>query len=354
MLWAVIMAGGSGTRFWPESRKKNPKQFLKIFGKRTLLEETVLRLGKVIPPERVLVICQNEKVVQARKLLKKVPPAQIFGEPVGRNTAPCAVLAAALARKKDSEAVIALLPADHLIEKTAHFQKALQTAGKIAAKEKLPVTFGMKPKFAHTGFGYLEMERKYGRENSFDVFYLKRFHEKPDAPKAEKFLKAGNFLWNSGMFVWSADALIKAAEKYLPESVAIIDKIFRMPFERGMKKFYGSMQNISIDYGLMEKIQGGILTIPLDMGWNDVGGWQSLEEIWPLDQGRNVSVGKTLLLESEGNIVKSQGRLVALLGVKDFCVVETADAILVCPKSKTESIRKIVEALKDKKFSQYL
>ncbi len=353
MLWAVIMAGGSGTRFWPESRRKTPKQFLRIFGKKTLLEQTVLRLAKTIPLSRVLVITQNDKVSLCRKLLPNVPRAQIFGEPIGRNTAPCAALGAALALKKDPEAVIALLPADHQIEKSAFFCQALQAAEKIAQKEKLPVTFGIKPDFPHTGFGYLELDKKF-RRGSLPVFRLKCFHEKPDLKKAVAFLRSSRFLWNSGMFIWRADELLKATAEHLPQADRVLKKILASDFEKGMARFYAGMPNISIDYGLMEKMRGKILAIPVDLGWNDVGGWQALADLWPKDQNQNVTIGKTLLIDSEANIIKGGKRLVALLGMKDCVVVDTPDAVLVCPKSKTESIRKVVHALKLKGWNEYL
>ncbi len=353
-LWAVIMAGGSGTRFWPESRRKNPKQFLKIFGKTTLLEQTVNRLGNVIPPSRVLVVTQDDKVSLCRKLLPLVPRNQIFGEPVGRNTAPCAALGAALVLKKDPEAVIALLPADHLIAKEMLFRQALILAENLAQKEKYPVTFGIKPVFPHTGYGYLELDRFFQKRKTFPVYRLKCFHEKPDIKRATAFFRSGRFLWNSGMFVWRAEEVIKATDRYLPQAGRIIKKIMVVGLEKGMKKFYAAMPNISIDYGLMEKMRGRILAIPLDLGWNDVGGWQSLADLWPKDQKRNVAIGKTLLIHSEGNIIKGNKRLVALLGIKDCVVVDTPDALLVCPRHKTESIRQIVAELRKRKWEQYL
>ena len=353
-LWAVIMAGGSGTRFWPESRQKQPKQFLRIFGKKTLLEETVARLGKVIPPRRVLVVTQKKKETQVRKLFKGVPSKQIMGEPVGRNTAPCAVLAARMVLERDPDAVLALLPADHRIENVGVFTKALEAAARVALQERKPVTFGIQPTFPHTGYGYLELDYLVSDKHGFPVYRLKRFHEKPNLKKATAFFHSRSFLWNSGMFVWRADELLKTAARYLPEAYAVVEKIAKLGFQRGMKRFYHQMPSVSIDYGLMEKIKGNIFAIPVDFGWNDVGGWQSLGDLYPKDKHQNVVLGKALLIDSEGNIVKTNRRLIALLGVKNFVVVDTPDALLVCPKDKTESIRKVVEELKHKKWKQYL
>ncbi|MDD5218163.1 MAG: sugar phosphate nucleotidyltransferase [Candidatus Omnitrophica bacterium] len=354
MLWAVIMAGGAGTRFWPESRRKLPKQFLRFFGSKTLLEETVARLRDVVPASRTIVITSRDKVALSRKLLKKVPAAHILGEPVGRNTAPCAALAAAIALRKDPEAVIALLPADHHIGKPGVFRRALRTAFRVALKSRMPVTFGIKPAFAHTGYGYLEMGPLTERPSGAAVYRLKRFHEKPDGRKAAAFLRSGKFLWNSGMFVWRADEVLKATARYQPEIDDLVKKILGVVLQQGLNRWFAKMPSISIDYGLMEKMKGRILTMPVDFGWNDVGGWQSLADLCRCDREGNVVTGKALLVESAGNIVRSGDRLVALLGMKDHVVVDTPDALLVCPRGKTESIRRVVETLRQKKLDRYL
>jgi len=354
MLWAVIMAGGSGTRFWPESREKNPKQFLQVFGQETLLEQTVSRLKKNIPSSRILVITQKNKVALSRKLLKSLPPSHIIGEPVGRNTAPCAVLAAAIALKKDPKAIIGLFPADHLISKPSVFKKAVAAATKIAWEEKLPVTFGIKPSFPHSGYGYLEMDKQIRRVAGFAAYRLKRFHEKPSHKKAVTFVRSKRFLWNSGMFVWRADELLKTAQRYLPAVERTASKIVKGNFAKNMERFFKSMPNVSIDYGLMEKMKGKILTMPMDLGWSDLGGWHSLHEIFPQDAHGNITIGSNLLIESSGNIVKSNDRLVALLGVKDLVVIDTPDALMICPKEQTESIRSIVKELRQRKWKQYL
>lgn len=353
MLWALMMAGGSGTRFWPESRSRKPKQFLNIFGKKTLIEQTLSRLSPVIPKSRALVITNRQHENQARRLLK-LPASQIIGEPVGRNTAPCAVLAAGLFWQKDRDAVVAILPSDHRIENEPLFRKALEAAYETARKTKLPVTFGIRPSFANTGYGYLEMGKKYGKSKGLNVYKLKKFHEKPDAKKAQRFLRSGNFLWNSGMFVWRADALLEAAEKYLPKACEQTLKILKAGLKTGLKKYYADIPSISIDYGLMEKLTGKILTIPIDIGWHDLGGWLAFEKFWEKDGEGNSIRGKAVLLESKNNIVKSGKRLVAMIGVNDFVVVDTDDALLVCPKSKAESIRHIVQALKDRKLEVHL
>lgn len=353
MLWAVLMAGGSGTRFWPESRESRPKQFLSFFEKKTLLEQTCRRLSPLVPRQRILVVTQASKVQLVRKLTG-LPQSQILGEPVGRNTAPCAVLAARLILEKDPQAVIALLPADHRIQKEPLFRKTLQAAAEAAAHTGLPVTFGIRPCAPHTGYGYLEMGPFFESRRGFRIRRLKRFHEKPGAAKARRYFESGKFLWNSGMFVWKAAALLAAARTHLPQAVRLADLIASMRFKEGMRKYYPKMPNISMDYALMEPLAGRILTCPADFGWSDVGSWECLREFCAPDAKGNVASGKTLFVESSGNIVKSSGKLVVVMGMNNHLVVETADALLVCPVEKTQSIRAVVRELKMRKMHAYL
>lgn len=351
-LWSLIMAGGAGTRFWPESRSHRPKQFLSLVGKKTLIEQTLDRVHPAIPPRRVLVITNRRHASLVKKLLK-ISSSQIVGEPMGRNTAPCAVLAAAYFFRKDSNAVMAILPSDHKILKEVLFKKALNAAAKLAAQTKMPVTFGIKPSFANTGYGYLEMAAHFKKMGGFSAYRLKCFHEKPDAAKAQNFFESGKFLWNSGMFVWRADALLEAAREHLPEAYHLAFKILDAGMEKGLKKYYSQMPNISIDFGLMEKLAGKILTVPIDIGWHDLGGWLAFEEFWEKDAHGNAVRGKAVFVDSKNNLVKSD-KLVAMIGVEDFVIVDTEDALLVCPKSKSEGIRQLVQALKERKMEVHL
>lgn len=351
MLWAVIMAGGSGTRFWPESREQKPKQFLTIFGKQTLFQETISRVSKIIPKNRIIVVTQERYVSQTTKL-GKISRAQVIGEPVGRNTAPCVVLAAEMILKKDPKAVLAILPSDHRIGKVKLFQKLLQSAATAADKEGMPVTFGIKPGFPHTGYGYLERAGVFGTSKGNKIYRLKQFHEKPDFKTAERFVKSGKFLWNSGMFVWRADALVKAARKYLPQVEKLAGRIADAP--KSLKRLYPQMQNISIDYGLMEPMKGKILTVPADIAWCDLGGWPAYQDILPCDKEGNISQGKVLTAVSRKNLVRVPGKLTALVGVENLIVVETKDALLITSRDKAESIREIVSQLKARNWKNYL
>ncbi len=354
MDWAVIMAGGSGTRFWPESRQNHPKQFLNIFGSRTLLEQTFLRIKKVIPTERILVFTQQAKANFTAKLLG-LPRSQVIGEPVGRNTAPCAVWAAMRILEKDPSAILGIFPSDHFIQNEKMFGRALRVAFWQAERESLPVTLGIRPDQPHTGYGYLEMGGKNIARQGIPIFRLKRFHEKPDLIRAQKYFRSKRFLWNAGIFVWQAGSLVNATKRFLPDLYRSISEISRGAASASkIKKVFSNIKGISIDYGLMEKMPGKIFTIPVSIGWNDVGSWAALRGLLPLGPDRNLSFGKTLLVESSGNIIKAKDRLITAVGLKDHIVVDTGDVILVCPLSEAESIRKIVLSLKQKKRTKYL
>lgn len=350
-LWAVLMAGGAGTRFWPESREANPKQFIPLFGTKTLFEQTLDRVSPVVPKRRAVILTQKKYTGKVLKL-GRLAPWQVIGEPVGRNTAPCVALAARMILEKDPKAVMAILPSDNQVGKTALFQKMLRAAGECAWETGMPVTFGLKPAFPHTGYGYLEKAALYEKRQGIKIFRLKRFHEKPSLHKAKQFLAAGNFLWNGGMFIWRADKLMEAVRRYLPEAAELADRIVQAPGQ--LEKLYPRMPSISVDYGLMEKMAGKILTIPADIDWSDRGGWLSMADLWPKDADGNALKGNVLAVKSRGNIVKADKRLVAVLGLQDFVVVDTPDALLVCPKNQAESIREIVAALKEKKINRYL
>ena len=346
--WAVIMAGGSGTRFWPESRKNRAKQFLSLFGKKTLLEQTFDRIKKVVPASRIIVFTAQDQAALAAKLLR-IPRSQVIGEPAGRNTAPCAAWAASLVLKKDPSAVLGIFPADHFIKDEAGFAKVLRVAYEQADQSGMPVTLGIKPDQPHTGYGYLEMASKKVSSRGTPVFFLKGFHEKPDLARARRYFHSGKFLWNAGIFVWRADCLLETTRRQLPEVFkAVVEIAAGVLPALTVKRLFSKVPNISIDYGLMEKLSGGILTIPASVGWNDVGSWATLRNLLPLDRAGNLSVGNNILVESSGNVVKGSGRLIATVGLKNHVVVDTGDAILVCPLTETESIRKIVTELQKK------
>lgn len=354
MNWAIIMAGGSGTRFWPESRRNLPKQFLNLFGKKTLLEQTQDRLLTVVPRERILVFTSRSKIALTRKFLK-LPAANVIGEPVGRNTAPCAAWASSYVLKKDPSAVLGIFPSDHYIRDGKAFTKALRAAYRAADLTGSPVTFGIKPDSPHTGYGYLEIGAKHSISSDVPIRSLKRFHEKPALATAKKYYRSGKFLWNSGIFIWRADCLLEATRQNLfnvfKTITAIVNEKMSQP---RITSLFKKLPSISIDHGLMEKMHGQVLTVPVSMGWNDVGGWAALKNLLPKDAKGNVVSGRTLLIDSTGNYLKSGGKLIAALGLSNHVVVETDNAILICPLDQTEAIRKIVSELERRKLICHL
>ncbi len=351
MNWAVVMAGGKGTRFWPESRARFPKPFLKFLGRRPLLQETVERLRPLFPPSRILIVLQQELVKEAARLLPRIPRKNILGEPVGRNTAPCAVYAASQIARRDRNARIIFLPADHEIQPKSLFLKAVSTA--LEAADERPVLFGIRPRGANPAYGYLEVSGKRSRRNGIPFFTIRRFHEKPSPGKARGFLKRGNFFWNSGMFAWRLDAFKAAVRTHLPKLYPAFRPLGRKSGKKALARIYRALPSVSLDYGILEKMKNvHCLLAPFD--WSDLGGWAAIAEFWSSDSKKNRIRGDVLLLESEGNIVKANERLVALLGVKDFIVVDTPDALLVCPRSKAEAIRDVVRALEKRKAFAYL
>ena len=342
MNWAVGMAGGRGTRFWPLSRNRHPKPFLRLLGRRTILEETVARLAPFFSPRQILVVLQSELVNQARKLLRRLPPENILGEPKGQNTAPCSVYAARQIERRDPGAKIIFLPADQFIRPKSLYLKTIRLAFELV--DERPVLLAMRPDHPSASYGYLEVRLRRKKINGISLGSVLRFHEKPSAAQARRFLKRGNFFWNGGTFVWRLDAFKEAIRVHLP-------RIFPV-FAKGTS-IYRSLPSISLDYGVMEKLRN-VHCLEAPFEWSDLGGWVGLAEFWPADSAKNRVQGKALFVKSRGNIVKADERLVALLGVEDLLVVDTRDALLICPQSRTEEIREVVGELERRKASRYL
>lgn len=344
-LFAVIMAGGSGTRFWPASRKKAPKQFLAVGGKRSLIAETAARLGTLVPPERRLVVAGVEHVALVRKALRNLPPENILAEPVARNTAPCVAWAALEIEKRSSGAVHAVFPADHVIGPAKTFRKTLQAAADEARSSGALVTFGIRPTFPATGYGYIEQKNAVAKHGSLDVFAVARFVEKPDVARAEQFLAAGTFLWNSGMFVWTTTAILNELRRSAPDLMRMMEKAMRDG--SGITSIYPSLPSVSVDVAVLEKA-AAVRVIPADFQWSDVGAWPALPEILPLDEAQNcVAGGATLLVEGAKGCISygKSGDLIALLGVEDLIVVRAGNALLIARKDRAQDVKKIVMRL---------
>jgi mannose-1-phosphate guanylyltransferase len=355
MLHAVIMAGGSGTRFWPESRADRPKQLLALTGQRTMIQQTVERLGAAIPAERVLVVTAARLVSAMREQLPELPAAAILGEPCKRDTAPCIGLAAFLLSRRDPDATMIVMPSDHAIEPVAAFQAAIQQAAALVdADPQQIVTFGIRPTYPAEGFGYIERAETIGP----GVYRVARFREKPPATVAEQYLKAGTFYWNSGIFVWKAATILVALQKHQPEMHGHLQTIAaaagRPDFQSVFEREFTAIRGVSIDYAVMEKAEK-VAVIEAPFVWDDVGSWDAISRRRGVDAEGNTIAGKHLGLHTSNCIIRSDDEhLVVTLGLKDCIVVHTPDATLVADRRDEESIRKIVKLLEERGWTQYL
>jgi mannose-1-phosphate guanylyltransferase len=352
MVYAVIMAGGSGTRFWPKSTKALPKQFLNLFGKGTMIQNTAERIKEIIPQERIMVVTNESYVPIVKEQLPKVPAENIVGEPVAKNTAPCVAIAAELLYKKDPEAVMVVLPADHHITDPAGFNQVLNSAIAKAESGSHLVTIGINPNRPETGFGYIHANSE--QEETLagnSVYQVRAFTEKPDEATARKFVASGEYFWNSGMFIWKAETVLEEMSKHLPEMYeevkAASPELYESTHDAAINDFYHACESVSIDYGIMESADS-VYVVPGEFGWNDVGSWTAVYELAEKNQqGNSVQTLNATFAEAQGNLVLSSGeKMISLVGVENLAVVETEDAILVCNLEKAQGVKEIVEQLK--------
>lgn len=341
---ALIMAGGRGTRFWPRSRRSRAKQVLPVLGPASLIRQTFERLLPVVPPDRFLIITNAYLQEEIARQLPEVQANQVIAEPAQRNTAPCIGLAARILLDRDPEAVMGVFPADHVISRPRPFLRVLRGACRTAAGSL--VVLGIRPRWAETGYGYLELPPSSSPGRPAPV---RRFCEKPDAATARRFLRSGNFYWNSGMFVWRASAIERALRQHLPKTAAALDAIQPDPaspgFAASLSAHYRRCDNISIDYAVLEGA-ANIVGFPCpELGWNDVGSWNAVYDL--LRRGRlgNVARSETVFHDSAGNYVDAPGKLTALVGVEDLIVVDTPDALLVVRRDRAQQVGEVVKAL---------
>ncbi|MGD8352272.1 MAG: mannose-1-phosphate guanylyltransferase/mannose-6-phosphate isomerase [Nitrospirota bacterium] len=353
-LYAVIMAGGKGTRFWPLSRETFPKQFLKIVGERTLIQETIHRLyGEVKPSNTLIVTTKGQSDIVRWQLMEILEDVKCVIEPEGRNTAAAIALAAYKLHKKNPRASMLVLPSDHYISDVEAFRESVRLAAEVAEKGSI-ATFGIKPSRPETGYGYI----KAGKKLRGGVYAVEKFVEKPAAKTAKSFVKEGSYYWNSGMFLFKTSVIIDEFKRYMPEVheafVKIRPKLNTSREDDALAEIYGSLPNVSIDYGVMEK-SGKVAMVAASFPWSDIGSWSALDEVLDRDASGNVSLGNVVGLDCEDSIFFEGGtRLIAALGLKDMVVVDTADATLIAPKDDVQKVKDLVGRLKEEGKEEYL
>jgi mannose-1-phosphate guanylyltransferase len=347
-MFAVIMAGGSGTRFWPSSRENLPKQFLRITSDRTMFEETLARVRLFAQEDQIFAVVGANHA----GLVSDTSGCRILAEPVGRNTAACIALAAVHINAIDADEPIAVLPADHFVSNVELFAKTIEAAGEIARNGSI-VTIGIEPTRPETGYGYLEIGERVNEIRELPRFRMVRFVEKPDTETARKYLESGRYLWNSGIFVFTARTILREIRTCLPEMAAEFDEIAKAigldNYDAAVKTAYERVESVSIDYGIMERTSAPVYALKAGFGWSDVGSWQALYELRSdeYDENRNLLLGDVKAIQAKSNFVFADaGRLVALLDVEGLVIVDTKDALLIARLESSQDVKKVAEVIR--------
>ncbi len=348
-IYALVLAGGSGERFWPLSRRARPKQLLRLVSKKTLLEETIARLDGFVPPERILILTNVEQEAAVRELLKDFPSENIVAEPAKRDTAAAVALGAGWVALRDHAATMIVLPADHVIANRKAFQETLALAAVAAEETGGLVTIGIKPTWACPGFGYIEQGEPVRLQKDSGkgaVHHVVRFREKPNVDLADSFLRSGNFRWNAGMFVWSVPTLLSEFNRHAPELGDFISQLRAAGnFEKVLSARFSKLPRVSFDYAIMEKADR-VLVVEASFDWDDVGGWSAVAKYFQQDERGNAANCATTIAESTNNIVfGDDGTNIALLGVHNLIVVRTRDAVLICHRHQAEKIKELISKL---------
>lgn len=360
--FAVILAGGGGTRLWPKSRKATPKQFLKLVGSDTMMQVSVNRINKLIPWERIIVITNKLYKQEIEQQLPQLPKDNVIAEPEKRDTALAMLVGAQYAKYKDPEAVIINCASDHIVANDDEFISVMKSASELASKEDFLVTVGITPTRPATGFGYIKIGQDLQRiNNGHNVFNVESFTEKPNQATAQAFISTGKYFWNANMYVWSADTLLKAFKTHQPEiydrtkKLTILDP---QKFHATLPEIYAEAETISIDYAISEKADNLVL-IPGDFGWNDVGDWKVVYDLGTKNLEGNVIIGENdtqhaLTIRSQGNLIHTNNRLIALVGIKDMIIIDTEEILMLIPKNESQDVKKLVERLKEEDKKEYL
>jgi mannose-1-phosphate guanylyltransferase len=365
---AIILAGGRGTRFWPRSRTRTPKQLLNIVGDDTMLEQTASRLAPLFPPSRQWVVTNTDQAAAVRKQMPRVPASHILAEPVGRNTAAAIGLAAAhllhAGMGKENDALMAVLPADHYIAKPAAYLKIVRAALHVAHAAGSLVVLGIPPSRPETGYGYIERHRSKAVDaDGVPVYAVRQFTEKPELARARKYVAAGRYYWNAGMFFWRVSTFLGNLEKFLPDThdalMRLAAEIGTARYARMLARIYPKLENISVDYAILEPVTRrvaapSVFVLPAEVGWSDIGSWAAVYELLAKKTGENVSAGKYTAIDAQGNFLWSPKKFVAAIGVSDLVVVETEDALLLCPRERAQDVGKIVKWLEAEKLSHLI
>lgn len=348
MIYAVIMAGGKGERFWPLSRLKTPKQLLSIVEERTMIQATVERIAPIVPKENILIITNQVQKDVIAEQLPDLNPDHIIAEPCGRNTAPCLALAAAYVADKDPESIMIVLPADHVIHDTEAFCANLSDIAALAKGEDALFTIGIQPQHPATGYGYIHAGASLRTQYDTNFAVVNRFTEKPDAKTAQAFVESGEYFWNSGIFVWRTGVFVDALNKYMPDLyesyLHIKNAVANKTIISELERIYPTLEGISIDYGVMEKAER-VLVAQSCFDWDDVGAWDAVAKHLQHDADSNVAQGKYIAVDSKDCIIFSNNKFVGTVGVDNLIVVATDDAILVCDKSRAQDVKKLVQCI---------
>jgi len=356
--YAVILAGGRGERFWPLSTSRRPKQLLSLVGEKALLAQAVDRLEGLIPHDRVLVVTNQDLVEATRIAAPYLPPENIVGEPVGRDTAPAVALSAALVKARDPDGVFCILTADHIIGNLDVYRTTLRESLNIASREDVLITIGIQPTEPATGYGYIHLGDTYKTDGKTSFRKARRFVEKPELTTAEKYVSSGEYAWNSGMFIWSVKSIESALRKFQPAIGSIIQTISEAArnnqLNETLARIFSSVEKISIDYAVMEKADNIIVAKGI-FAWDDVGSWTALENHFPKDDHGNTLIGQCETIDADGNIVFSKDRLTTLIGMRDTIVVQSEGVTLICPKERAQDIKQMVVKLRsDGSFNEVL
>jgi mannose-1-phosphate guanylyltransferase len=360
---AVILAGGRGTRFWPRSRTRTPKQLLNIVSERTMLQQTVDRLAPVFPPSRLWVVTNDAQAAAVRRQLPRLPAAHVLSEPAGRNTAAAIGLAAVHLARLHDDALMGVLPADHFIARAERYRRIVRAALEVAARGPNLVVLGIVPTHPETGFGYIERMGGASRVRGARVYRVRRFTEKPPLARARQYVASGRYFWNAGMFFWRVSTFLEHLQKFLPTTRAalmrVADAVGTSRYATTLRRTYPTLKNISVDYAVMEpatRVPGAdnVFVLPADVGWSDIGSWAAVYELLADAPGANLSTGRSVFVDAAGNFFWCPGKFVAGIGIRDLIVVETPDALLICPRDRAQDVARIVKWLEENRVKQLL